>query len=93
MRIVHLRTMKDGEIQPKGGVTVAYEQLGEVLLYAESRCNPQETFNRKIGRTAATGKLKKYIENPKQKYKAKLKSIPLNGRKPTLALAETLLRS
>lgn len=93
MRIVHLRNFDNGTITAKGGVTVAYETLGDTVLYAESRCNPHETFNRKLGRKVATGKLNKYLTNPQQKYKARLKSVQLKGRKPIIALAETLVRS
>lgn len=51
-------------IESKGGTTIAYEVVNtdnntKIINYAVARCNPQDNFNRKIGRAISEGRLTK----------------------------------
>jgi hypothetical protein len=48
-----------GEPEPKGGLTFAYEVIGtgDSVKYAVAQCSWRESYNRKVGRTIASGRL------------------------------------
>lgn len=50
----------------KGGITFAYIKINEVtFVTAKAVCSLCDSFNKKIGRMMAMGRLKKKIENDK----------------------------
>lgn len=46
-----------GEIDPRGGLTIAYEQQGNTINYAIARCHHNDNFNKQQGRVKAAGRL------------------------------------
>lgn len=55
---VHLRYYNDaGQPTNTGGITIAYQDEGEKLRVAFSRCHWNDNFCRRIGRNIATGRL------------------------------------
>lgn len=51
-----------GQIQPKGGLTVAIQQDGSQLTIALARCGRKDNFDRRMGRTIAEGRLRSRAE-------------------------------
>lgn len=51
-----------------GGYTeaLAYSDSGKLIGCSRAYCNPSDTFNRKIGRAIATGRLSKKLYSTKQ---------------------------
>lgn len=62
----HLRKGSDAPTD----VTVVAETVGtDTIIFAASRCGENDIFNRKLGRTIATGRLRKYINSDRSKMK------------------------
>lgn len=70
VRFIHCRNLnEDGSINPKGGMTVAYNinKEGLVVGWAAASCHIRDTYNKLIGRMKASGRLlsdKYYKECP-----------------------------
>lgn len=68
VRYQHKRIIKNEQIYSKGGTTIAYisdSRYGSPkppLLMAEAHCSSKDSYNKKIGRMIALGRLKKIIE-------------------------------
>lgn len=55
---IHLRTYRDGALQSKGGVTVAWRQLlDETVEVAAAFCSLNDHYNKASGRTLAESRL------------------------------------
>ena len=58
IRFAHRRIVNpDGDIDPRGGLTFAYEQKGNEIHYALARCHRNDNFNKQQGRVKAAGRL------------------------------------
>lgn len=62
-RYIHFRYPSFDGLHPTGGVTVAYQlnepiQGGPFITFAYSLCNIKDHYNKKLGRTIATGRLR-----------------------------------
>ncbi len=59
-KFLHIRKYnEDGTIAGRGGVTVAYNQLGtDSFVYAVAQCHSNDNFNKHTGRAKAAGRLK-----------------------------------
>lgn len=62
MKYIHYRFMSDGQPKPKGGVTFAYDTDEGHVFYAVARCSPKDTYNKKLGRSIATGRWDKAMD-------------------------------
>lgn len=57
-KFAHIRPRVDGVIPPCGGVTVAYEDIGNgVYLYTLAKCAPHDNFQKRLGRVKAKGRM------------------------------------
>lgn len=59
-KFAHIRLRNsDGSIACKGGITIAFEDLGDpdFFSYALAFCHEQDNYNKKIGRAKAAGRL------------------------------------
>lgn len=59
----------NGEVKPQGGTTVAIlEQASYVnqVIVAVSRCHSEEVFNKRIARTASTGRIHAFLEDGRE---------------------------
>jgi hypothetical protein len=66
------------EVNSRGGATVAvYPAENNTVLISVARCNPNDVFNKKVGRTIAEGRIRAYLEGREgmDKY-VKVLSIP-----------------
>jgi hypothetical protein len=60
VQYMHFRTVNR---QCNGGATVAILPAdNNKVLFTVARCGPHDLFNKKIGRTIATGRLKAYLD-------------------------------
>lgn len=59
IRFAHRRVIdqETGEISPRGGLTFAYEQVGNEIHYAIARCHTNDNFNKQQGRVKAAGRM------------------------------------
>lgn len=60
IKFIHCRhNNQDGSISPLGGLCIAYVLNAEfkVVGWAAARCAPMDTYNKKIGRMKASGRL------------------------------------
>jgi len=58
IKLYHLRFFVNGEVSPKGGVTIAIDPFRRV--WAASWCSPEDNFCGWRGSLAALGRLRKY---------------------------------
>lgn len=57
-KFMHFREIDDrGNINPRGGASVAYKQDGTFMYAAVSFCNPIDNFNFQYGRNKSAGRL------------------------------------
>lgn len=57
-KFIHIRRFQDGQIQGKGGVTIAYEDLTNgCYMIAVAKCHEKDNFNKKLGRVKSKGRL------------------------------------
>lgn len=66
LRFLHIRPKTDkGEIQTRGGFTVAYEidDLDQVSHWSFARCSTKDNFCKATGRTVAGGRLKSKVQS------------------------------
>lgn len=62
MKYLYIRPRDaEGHLSNKGGVTVAFDVDDNVLWYTSATCSKKDQFNRKIGRSIATGRFDKGI--------------------------------
>lgn len=66
-KIIHAKKM-DGPMEvfdPKGGETIAivYDTEGKEVIAACAICSPNETFNKRLGRTIALGRALHALDN------------------------------
>lgn len=64
VRFIHYRVPHDelnGEVQARGGATIAYVVRDGFVLAAAAFCNPMDNFNRKYGANKAEGRLMQLI--------------------------------
>jgi len=54
---------RQGQIESKGGLTLAIERHGNQLIVAMAECGRHDNFNRKLGRTIAEGRLRARSNN------------------------------
>ena len=61
-KFIHFRNTidgRDGTIDTKGGMTVAFEEAEEGhIMFAVAHCSPRDNYCRKTGRAIAQGRLK-----------------------------------
>lgn len=58
LSFLHIRNVKQGAIEPRGGVTYAYrERDGGVVEFAVARCSKRDNFVKAYGRAKAAGRL------------------------------------
>jgi hypothetical protein len=59
IKFIHLRRRHPlfGNLEPCGGVTVAYEVQDGHVTYTYSVCSPKDHYTKSIGRAVATGRL------------------------------------
>jgi hypothetical protein len=63
MKYIHLRHQYDGLIMPTGGMTIAYDIDQDRVFYAVARCSVKDNFCRRIGRTVASGRWDKQLND------------------------------
>ena len=54
---MHFRKFNNGQMQPKGGMTVAIAATDTRINFAISECSEHDVFNKKIGRGISEGRL------------------------------------
>ena len=55
---LHFRPLRNGAIDPRGGVTVAYREIApDRVEYAVARCSTKDNFVKAYGRNAAAGRM------------------------------------
>lgn len=58
IRFLHVRNLRNGSIDPRGGETFAYRQIAPNRVeYAVARCSTKDNFVKAYGRNAAAGRL------------------------------------
>lgn len=59
IKFIHCRNTKQGIVQPKGGLTIAYciNEKFKVVGWAAARCNMKDIYNKHVGRMKAAGRL------------------------------------
>lgn len=56
----HMRNINDDQtVSGKGGTTVAFRIVPKGVQYGVAHCNEADTFNKRLGRTIAKGRLDK----------------------------------
>ena len=89
LRFIHLRLKdKNGEITPMGGVTIAYDTVGEGeaedVVFTLAHCSKKDHFDKARGRQIAEGRWDKWMRTkPKE-----LIVTRLDGRGPVQAIME-----
>lgn len=74
IKYVHLRCFQlEGTIEPKGGITIAYEFMLDngptsVVRYSFAICSPKDHYNKKIGRAVAAGRLRPGSKAPTYEF-------------------------
>lgn len=53
----HYRKVKNGQIEPRGGLTCAVAENKDFILVGISKCSKSDHFNKKIGRDKSSGRL------------------------------------
>ena len=62
IRFEHIRTDKiNGDVQPKGGETVAYIRIEDSIYSASSLCSKKDIFSKERGRVISSGRLVKFL--------------------------------
>jgi hypothetical protein len=56
-QFIHIRNTVNGQIQGRGGATIAYRETANGIEYAAAFCSPADTFNKAYGRAKAGGRL------------------------------------
>jgi len=59
VKYIHLRRRDPfwGHLEPRGGITVAYDVIDGNVQYAWSQCSLKDHYNRAIGRAVSSGRL------------------------------------
>ena len=85
IKFAHIRYQTTPEeISPRGGITVAYEQVGDNIHYAIARCHKNDNFVKAQGRVKAAGRMQSDIHRQsttltKQQFMEWLYNTPLNN--------------
>jgi hypothetical protein len=56
-KYMHIRNIRQGQIDARGGATIAYREINGGIEYAAAYCSPADTFNKAYGRAKAGGRL------------------------------------
>lgn len=59
IKFIHLRRRDPfwGFLEPKGGVTVAYDVRDGQVIYTDATCSNKDHYNKAIGRAVSSGRL------------------------------------
>lgn len=59
IKFIHCRVVRDGKIQPKGGLTIAYvlNDTFKVVGYAAAKCHERDHYNKRVARAKSAGRL------------------------------------
>lgn len=58
IKFMHIRPLHHGQPETKGGMTIAYENMGDnTYQYAISFCHPKDNFCKRTGRVKAAGRM------------------------------------
>jgi len=59
VKFLHIRRVDDqGNINARGGTTVAYRELPDHIQWATAHCSPEDAYVKAYGRAKAAGRLK-----------------------------------
>jgi hypothetical protein len=66
MRWLHIRRRdKQGNLTPKGGMTVAYDLEEGIVFFAVAKCSKKDHYCRKTGRSISQGRFDKGLREGK----------------------------
>jgi hypothetical protein len=59
IKFIHLRRRDpfDGHLEPKGGITVAYDIIDGKVHYVQAQCSDKDHYCKAIGRAISSGRL------------------------------------
>lgn len=80
MRYLHIRKRTNGAIKAKGGVTVAYEVNGNIVMYATAKCSKKDSYCKRTGRDIATGRFLRSFRGGTVDKHAKVVIVGASGK-------------
>ena len=87
MRFLHLRKRKNGTVHAKGGVTVAYEVVGNLVTFATAKCSKRDSYCRKTGRSIAQGRwVAQFVNGNNERHSGVI--VLTAGKKPIEGIVE-----